>query len=143
MQPGEFLLSISVAALYQNAVRARVTTDLPLLPSLRLLPRCGDINEGDGVTGKSSPPGARQQWASPPAVHHEQIPGGEGGSVACNKDPIVRDKRRECPRDNVCAGGGGGIPQSASWGRRLRHRGGRIIHARPSLPAAVERRGRR
>ena len=51
MQPGEFLLSISVAALYPNAVRARVTADLPLLPSSRLLPRCGNIDEGDDATG--------------------------------------------------------------------------------------------
>ncbi len=51
MQPGEFLLSISVAVLYPNAMRARVTADLPSLPSSRLLPRCGDIDEGDGATG--------------------------------------------------------------------------------------------
>jgi hypothetical protein len=51
MQPGEFLLSISVAALYTNAVRARVTADLPSLPSSRLLPCCSDIDEGDGATG--------------------------------------------------------------------------------------------
>ena len=51
MQPGEFLLSISVAALYPNAVRARVTADLPSLPLSRLLPRCGNIDEGNGTTG--------------------------------------------------------------------------------------------
>jgi hypothetical protein len=51
MQPGEFFLSISVAALYPNAMRARVTADLPLLPSLRLLPCCGNIDEGDGTMG--------------------------------------------------------------------------------------------
>ncbi len=53
MQPGEFLLSISVAGLYLNAVRARVMADLPSLPSLRLLPRCGDIDKGDGATGSN------------------------------------------------------------------------------------------
>ncbi len=51
MQPGEFLLSISVAALYPNAVRARVTADLPSLPSSCLLPCCGDIDKGNGATG--------------------------------------------------------------------------------------------
>jgi hypothetical protein len=62
MQPGEFLLSISVAALYRNAVRARVTADLPSLPSLHLLPRCSNINKGNGATGKSSPLAVRRQW---------------------------------------------------------------------------------
>ncbi len=51
MQPGEFLLSISVAALYPNAVRARVMANLPSLPSSRLLPCCGNIDEGNGATG--------------------------------------------------------------------------------------------
>jgi hypothetical protein len=55
MQPGEFLLYIFFAALYQNAVKARVTADLPLLPSSRLLPHYGDIDKGNGATGKSSP----------------------------------------------------------------------------------------
>ncbi len=32
-------------------MRVRVTADLPLLPLSRLLPRCGDIDEGDGATG--------------------------------------------------------------------------------------------
>ncbi len=53
MQPGEFLLSISVAALYPNAVRGRVTADLPSLPSSRLLPCCGDIDKGNGTTGSN------------------------------------------------------------------------------------------
>jgi hypothetical protein len=65
MQPGEFLLSISVAALYQNAVRARITADLPSLSSSRLLLRCGDINEGNGAMGKSSPLAVRRQWRHP------------------------------------------------------------------------------
>ncbi len=53
MQPGEFLLSISVAALYPNAVRVRVTADLPSLPSSRLLPRCGNIDEGNSARGSN------------------------------------------------------------------------------------------
>ena len=53
MQPGEYLLSISVAALYPNAVRVRVTANLPSLPSSRLLPRCGNIDKGDGATGSN------------------------------------------------------------------------------------------
>ncbi len=65
MQPGEFLLSISVAALYQNTVRARVTADLPLLPLSGLLPRCGHIDEGKGATGKSSPLAVQRQWGHP------------------------------------------------------------------------------
>ncbi len=51
MQPGEFLLSISVAALYPNAVRAMVTANLPSLPLSPLLPRCGNIDKGNGATG--------------------------------------------------------------------------------------------
>jgi hypothetical protein len=65
MKQGEFLLSISVTALYPNAVRARVTADLPLLPSSRLLPRCSNIGEGDGAMGKSPPLAVWWQWRRP------------------------------------------------------------------------------
>jgi hypothetical protein len=62
MQPGEFLLSISVAALYLNAVRVRVSADLPLS---YLLPHCGYIDKGNGTTGKSSPLAVWRQWRCP------------------------------------------------------------------------------
>ncbi len=52
MQPGKFLLSISIAALYPNAMRVRVTADLLSLPLSRLLPRCGDIDKDNGATGR-------------------------------------------------------------------------------------------
>ncbi len=67
--------------------------------------------------------------------------GALGASLPPNKDRIVHNEWLECPHDNVCTGGGEGIPQSASRGWCLRHCGGRIVRARPSLPAAVERWG--